>query len=151
MNSGNLIGYYVNSTITNAPTLNCWNSTQAIIVGTNGITAWQWRPTQNAIIAFSRGIMWTKPLATNISGNALPSTLSIRNNDGDTIVMNAYAPGSGSFPRRMGNLCRLRRTHRKPTLDTKHYHSTFCMATLTLADQLAATEYSQYPSKALSK
>jgi hypothetical protein len=94
---GNLIGYYVNSTVTSAPTLNCWNSTQAIIVGTNGITAWQWRPTQNAQILFSRGIMWTKPLATNISGNALPSTLSIRNNDGDIIVMNAYAPGSGSF------------------------------------------------------
>jgi hypothetical protein len=41
--------------------------------------------------------MWSKPLATNISGNNLPGTLSIRNNDGETIVLNNYAPGSGSF------------------------------------------------------
>ncbi|MGE5532866.1 MAG: PQQ-binding-like beta-propeller repeat protein [Bacillota bacterium] len=94
---GNLIGYYVNSTVTNAPTLNKWNSTQCIVEGTNGAAAWQWRPTQNAQISFSRGLMWSKPLATNISGNALPSTLSIRNNDGDNIVLNSYAPGSGSF------------------------------------------------------
>ena len=97
---GNMVGYYVNSSTANAynaPTLNKWNSTQCIIAGTNGPAAWQWRPTQNAQIAFSRGIMWSKPIATNYSGNALPSTLAIRNNDGNTLVMNAYAPGSGSF------------------------------------------------------
>jgi len=97
---GNLIGYYVNSSTANAynsPTLNKWNSTQCIIEGTNGAAAWQWRPTQNAQISYSRGLMWSKPLATNISGNALPSTLSIRNNDGETLVLNSYAPGSGSF------------------------------------------------------
>ncbi len=97
---GNLIGYYVNSSTANAyraPTLNKWNSTQCIIEGTNGAAAWQWRPTQNAQISYSRGIMWSKPIATNISGNALPSTLSIRNNDGNTLVLNSYAPGSGSF------------------------------------------------------
>jgi hypothetical protein len=95
---GNLIGYYINSSTANAynaPTLNCWNSTQCIIVGTNGITAWQWRPTQNAQINFSRGLMWSKPIATNYTGNAI--SLGIRNNDGTTIVMNSYAPGSGSF------------------------------------------------------
>jgi len=98
--SGDLVGYYVNASTANAynaPTLNCWNSTQCIVVGTNGLAAWQWRPTQNAVINFTRGIMWSKPIATNISGNALPSNLAIRNNDGTTIVMNCYAPGSGSF------------------------------------------------------
>ena len=58
---GNLIGYYVNSTNANAPTLNMWNSTKCILVGTNGEPAWQWRPTQNAQIAFSKGIMWSMP------------------------------------------------------------------------------------------
>ena len=95
---GNLIGYYVNSSTANAynaPTLNVWNSTQCIVVGTNGLAAWQWRPTQNAVINFTKGIMWSKPLASNYSGN--PITLGIRNNDGTTIVFNSYAPGSGSF------------------------------------------------------
>ena len=94
---GDLIGYYVNTTVTSKPTLNLWNSTQCIVVGTNGLAAWQWRPTQNAQILFSKGIMWSQPIATNYTGNALPSTLAIRNNDATTIVMNAYAPGSGSF------------------------------------------------------
>jgi PQQ-like domain len=98
--SGDLVGYYVNASTANAynaPTLNCWNSTQCIVVGTNGLAAWQWRPTQNAVINFTKGIMWSKPIATNISGSPLPSNLAIRNNDGTTIVMNCYAPGSGSF------------------------------------------------------
>ena len=67
---GNLIGYYVNSSTANAyraPTLNKWNSTQCIIEGTNGAAAWQWRPTQNAQISYSKGIMWSKPISTNIS------------------------------------------------------------------------------------
>ena len=74
---GNLIGYYVNSTNANAPTLNMWNSTQCIITGTNGLAAWQWRPTQNAQIAFSKGIMWSMPIATNVSGAAFSPGLSI--------------------------------------------------------------------------
>ena len=92
--SGNLVGYYVNAT---DHTLNMWNSTQAIVVGTNGLAAWQWRPTQNALINFTKGIMWSKPIATNISGNALPANLAIRNNDGTTLVLNVYAPGTSSY------------------------------------------------------
>jgi hypothetical protein len=98
--SGDLVGYYVNASTANAynaPTLNCWNSTQCVVVGTNGLAAWQWRPTQNAIINFTKGIMWSKPLVTNFSGSPLPGTLSIRNNDGETLVLNSYAAGSGSF------------------------------------------------------
>jgi outer membrane protein assembly factor BamB len=79
---GNLIGYYVNASTANkynAPTLNMWNSTQCIVVGTNGLAAWQWRPTQNAQIDFAKGIMWTQPIATNISGAPFPATLAFSN------------------------------------------------------------------------
>jgi outer membrane protein assembly factor BamB len=92
---GNLIGYYVNSSTANAyhaPTLNEWNSTQCIIVATNGLDAWQWRPTQNAIIDFRKGIMWSAPLATNISGVPLPSTLALYAINSGVIVMNAPGP-----------------------------------------------------------
>ena len=73
-NNGNLIGYYVNSTNANAPTLNMWNSTRCINVGMGGsyygggtspADNWMWRPPQNAIIDFKAGIQWTKPLPTN--------------------------------------------------------------------------------------
>ena len=95
----NLIGYYVNSTNPNKPTLNMWNSTQCIIVGTNGLTAWQWRPTQNAKIEFSKGIMWTQPLPTNISnvGFAPAGNLSVWTVVSDTVLMTAPAPAAGSF------------------------------------------------------
>ena len=77
---GNLVGYFVNASTANAynaPTLNMWNSTQCIVTGTNGLDAWQWRPTQNAQIPFSKGIMWSMPLATNISGAPLASPLAL--------------------------------------------------------------------------
>ena len=92
---GNLIGYYVNSSTANAynaPTLNMWNSSQCIIVATNGLDAWQWRPTQNAIIDFRRGIMWSKPLSTNISGVPLPSVLGIQSINSGVVIMIAPGP-----------------------------------------------------------
>jgi Glucose dehydrogenase len=118
--SGNLIGYYVNATAgkqsvmgvidnnvgpkptidtSTGPTLNMWNSTECIMAGAwaSQANGWYWRPPQNGLIAFQNGLIYRKPLPTNISGNALPSTLSIRNNDGNTLVLNCYAPGSGSF------------------------------------------------------
>jgi len=91
---GNLVGYYVNNT---DHTLRKWNSTQAIVEGTNGAAAWSWRPTQNSKIDFSKGIMWSKPVATSILGTALPGNLAIRNNDGKTIVMNLYDAGTGVY------------------------------------------------------
>lgn len=96
----NLIGYYVNSTSPGGPTLNMWNSTQCIIVGTNGLTAWQWRPTQNAKIEFKNGIMWTKPLPTNMSGSASfapAGSLSIWTVVSDTVLLTSPAPAAGSF------------------------------------------------------
>ena len=91
---GNLIGYYVNNT---DHTLVKWNSTQAILRGTTGEDAWQWRPTQNAVIDFSLGVMWRMPLATTYLGEALYGNLAIRNNDGETIVARVYEPGTSSY------------------------------------------------------
>ena len=97
----NLIGYYVNASTANkynAPTLNMWNSTQCVIVGTNGLTAWQWRPTQNAKLLFSNGIMWTQPLPTNISGVTIaPAALSIWTVVSNTVLLTYSAPAAGSF------------------------------------------------------
>ncbi len=92
--SGNLVGYYVNNT---DHTLNKWNSTQCIVYGTNGPAAWQWRPTQNAVINFTKGIMWSKPVATTISGAPIGGNLGIRNNDGTTLVLNYYKPGTSNY------------------------------------------------------
>jgi len=98
--SGNLIGYFINQTAgkqqimgqinnnigpaptvvtSTGPTLNMWNSTTAIMTSTWSATAsgWQWRPPQNGIIPYSNGIVFRTPLATNYSGNALPSDFSI--------------------------------------------------------------------------
>jgi hypothetical protein len=106
---GNLIGYYINSSTANpynAPTLNCWNSTQAIfypssqfVYGTT-VASWSWRPGQSSVINFQRGVMWSKPVATNISGNPLinttdlsgnivPASLTINRVDSDVVLMTA--------------------------------------------------------------
>jgi hypothetical protein len=97
---GNLIGYYTNNTagtqkimgnldyavgpspitVTSAgPTLNMWNSTQCIMAGAWGASAfgWQWRPPQGVVIPFYYGITWSTPLETNISGAPLPEPLYI--------------------------------------------------------------------------
>jgi hypothetical protein len=114
--SGDLIGYYVNSTAgtqiingvpvtTTGPQLVCWNSTQAILYPTGftpGVTAanWMWRPTLGSMIDFKRGIVWTKPLATNISGvpfplttdlygNFVPATLAISTVNSGVVLMTA--------------------------------------------------------------
>ncbi len=78
---GNLIGYYVNSSNPFAPTINMWNSTRCINIGTPGgyygggaspADNWMWRPPLNVQIDFSNGIQWTKPLPTNdTSGKSL--------------------------------------------------------------------------------
>jgi hypothetical protein len=60
----------------------------------------------NAQISYSKGLMWSNHFATNISGNALPSTLSIRNNDGNTRLARtllAEFPGRMSLPVTMPN------------------------------------------------
>lgn len=100
-----MIGYFVNATIPTAPTLNMWNSTQAIlypnsqfIPGTT-VANWNWRPVQNQVIDFKRGIVWTVPLPTNISNVPLPQTLAINSVNSGVILLTAVpAPDvSGSF------------------------------------------------------
>jgi hypothetical protein len=92
--SGDLIGYFANAT---SHTLNEWNSTQCIIVGTNGLPAWEWRPTQNAIIPFSDGIMWTQPIPTNISGVSLPGNLGISAINSGVILMTIQSTIGGTM------------------------------------------------------
>jgi outer membrane protein assembly factor BamB len=73
--NGNLIGYYVGGYPT-APTLNCWNSTQAMVNFVNAVGGWRitpiFAPPQGAIIPFSYGIMWSVPLPTSFNGVPLP-------------------------------------------------------------------------------
>ena len=91
---GDLIGYFVNTTVPSAPSLNMWNSTENILYP-NGhdpnFSQWYWRPVTGSTLSFSRGIMWTKPLPTNYSGNALPATLSISGVNSGVVLMSAYA------------------------------------------------------------
>ncbi len=108
---GNLVGYYVNSSTTNiyhAPTLNMWNSTQCIDklnpktpgYSYAGQSEWYWEPIQGDIIPFSYGIQWTAPLATNISGVALPGTLGVSGtciSNGVVLMSAAGSGGTGSF------------------------------------------------------
>ena len=108
---GNLIGYYTNSSTANAfraPTLNMWNSTQCIDklnpktpgYSYAGQSEWYWEPIQNDIIPFSYGIQWSAPLATNISGLALPSNLGISGTcieNGVILMTAAGTGGTGSF------------------------------------------------------
>jgi hypothetical protein len=106
--NGDLIGYYVNSTNANAPTLNCWNSTQAILYPTGktpGAANWAWRPPQNMAIQFSAGIMWSVPLPTNINGVLLPGALSLANTilgpasvNSGVILLIAGGSGTGYNP-----------------------------------------------------
>jgi hypothetical protein len=93
--SGDLIGYFVNSTIPNAPTLNMWNSTQAILYYSSqfipGVTIsnWNWRPLQNQVIDFKRGIVWTVPVPTSISGVPLPQNLAVNNVNSGVVLLTA--------------------------------------------------------------
>jgi hypothetical protein len=88
--SGDLIGYFVNTT---SNTLNKWNSTRAVeqfsLITKQNTNIWEWRPPQGAIIPFSYGITWSVPLPTNISGQPFPSALSIAQGIGGPIQINS--------------------------------------------------------------
>ena len=99
--SGDLIGYYVNSSTANAyhaPTLNMWNSTLAIInyqnitgpsISVNYANLWNLKPIQGSQIPFGEGIEWSVPLPTKISGNPLPVGLGISAIQSGVIIMTA--------------------------------------------------------------
>ena len=118
--NGNLIGYFVNATAgtqrimgpiddsagptptivtTTGPSLNEWNSTACIMASSwsSQASGWQWRPPQNAIMPFANGITWKSPLATNISGAPLPSTLAIRDINSGVIVLGAELTSASFF------------------------------------------------------
>jgi len=92
--SGELLGYYINST---SNTLNMWNSSRCILIGqapqqvsVSTETNWMWRPPQGASIPFSYGIQWTKPLAMTMTAD-----------NGSTVNINTYyaqAAGTTAYP-----------------------------------------------------
>ncbi len=83
--NGNLIGYYINSSATNAypPTLNMFNMTVGIGMG----NAFGWGPTPNGVFNFSNGIIWSRPLYNNISGAAINPGLAINGVTANAVVM----------------------------------------------------------------
>jgi hypothetical protein len=116
--TGNLIGCYVNTTagtqhimgtindnIGPAPVavttpsggamLEEWNSTECVMAGAWSAQAsgWYWRPPQNGLIPFADGIAFAQPIATTYQGNPLPATLSIKTNNGNTVVLQSLSVG----------------------------------------------------------
>ncbi len=81
--NGNLIGYYINSTVgtmniynqaglkatvnitASQPFLCCFNMSQALW---QSGSSFQWSPSQNAVVNFGLGVMWAKPVPTQING-----------------------------------------------------------------------------------
>jgi len=83
---GSLIGYFINATGTRR--LVMWNSTEAILYPSGHITEnWMWRPALNSEVNFSRGIMWERPIATNISGVPISPGLAISKIASDVVLM----------------------------------------------------------------
>ncbi len=102
---GDLVGYFVNATAgtqivqgvkvttpVGGETLECWNSTEAIMYPTGyvpGVTtiSWTYKPTQGGVIPFSSGIMWAMPIATTINGVTITPGLSISTIGSNVILM----------------------------------------------------------------
>lgn len=113
--NGNLIGYYINSTagpqtvysfgsggglfgpplvgtVVNitGPRLCAFNMTQ--LIG----SSWGWGPSLNGVYDFARGVMWAKPVPTDISGAAISPGLAINSITGDAVVLSGgYVHGQG--------------------------------------------------------
>ena len=67
--SGELLGYYMNST---DKTINMWNLTRAVYLGPTGtgdLNNWLWRPQQGASIQWKYGIQWTAPMTTTMTAD----------------------------------------------------------------------------------
>jgi hypothetical protein len=83
--SGELLGYYLNSTDN---TLNMWNFSRAILrgpTGTGDLNNWLWRPQQGASIPWKSGVQWTVPM-----------TMTMTASNGTTVNINsAYAESAG--------------------------------------------------------
>ena len=92
---GDIIGYYLNSTVgtmriygpaasmgsppmvgtvnitAGNPVLCCFNFSQALG------NAWGWSPSQNTAIDFGLGVMWAKPVPTEINGETISPALAM--------------------------------------------------------------------------
>jgi len=122
--TGDIVSYYTNTTVGTqtiygtilpvtgpAPTkvtntagnslLECWNSTQAIMVGSGWAVAaasgWQWRPPQGTLIPFSDGIQsaWqlpgTVPVGSYANIATLPNVWTIKGVDSGVVILYAEA------------------------------------------------------------
>lgn len=105
--SGNMIGYFLNNTagtemthpvagqnvpVTNTgPHITCVNMTMAM-----GQTGQQWNPSVNTVRPMSNGVMWSKPVPTNISGVPISPALAINSITGNEIVLTGgFVHGQG--------------------------------------------------------
>jgi hypothetical protein len=100
--SGNLIGYYVNTTATQR-SLSVWNSTRCInLVGSNYgggapvADQWMWRPPYNTTIDFQLGVQASWPIATTFEGSSIALGLSSIT-DGVALMTQASVAGSSFF------------------------------------------------------
>ena len=104
---GDMIGYFINNTagtemthptwsqnvpITNTgPHLTAVNMTVAM-----GQSGQQWNPSVNTLRNMSSGIMWSTPIATNISGAAINPALSVNSITGNEVVLTGgFVHGQG--------------------------------------------------------
>ena len=112
---GNLIGYYINSTVgtmntygpapafgsapitgrvnitSTQPVLCCFNFSQALG------NAWGWSPSLNTAIDFRLGVMWAKPIPTSLGGVPISLAMdSINPLGGDAVILTTgYTHGQG--------------------------------------------------------
>ena len=123
--NGNMIGYYINSTVgtmqtwgpvevggnqnfkgavaitATQPVLCCFNMSQAISIINPTTTArsnsWGWAPNLNTAIDFGRGVMWAVPVYNNISGTIINPALAINGITNHAVVMTGgFTSGQGS-------------------------------------------------------
>jgi len=109
---GHLIGYYINSTRGTMPTFGpaptfgsppikgTVNITTPVLCAFNMSQAlgnsWGWGPSVNTVIDFRLGVMWAKPVPTEISGKPISPSLAINAITGDAVVMSGgYVHGQG--------------------------------------------------------
>ena len=106
-NVGALIGYFIDNSDRDHPMLGLWNSSQAILYPNSqyvpGVTvqSWSWRPSQNGVIDFERGVVWRQPIATEINGepfgetlsfgSSMPASLGINRVDSNIVLMTAVS------------------------------------------------------------
>ena len=57
---------------------------------------WRWQPGQGVILNFANGIVWSKPIATNITG--VPVTIGVLDSNGNSrTIGTTISNGDGTF------------------------------------------------------